>query len=159
MTTTSHEPPTPRAVQHLKTACADPNGRLPDKISKKILHALLTDEYAYRPDRDGYRLSVKDALAETAGPVFITVEGRRAVLSTPQLYALTRHVEPSGRLAPNVTWQTASSLADLGLAEYRDANGNPKPTDGDTGVSGAVHYPFRTALGQQVAELPEQPAR
>lgn len=159
MTTTSPEPPTPRAVQHLKAACADPNGRLPDKISKKILHALLTDEYAYRTDRDGYRLSVKDALAETTGPVFITVEGRRAVLSTPQLYALTRHVAPSGRLAPNVTWQTTSSLVALGLAEYRDANGTPKPTDGDTGVSGAVHYPFRTALGQQVAELPEQPAR
>lgn len=159
MTTTSPAPPTPRAIKHLKTACTDPNGRLPDKISKKILHALLTDGYAYRPDRDNYRLSVKDALAETAGPVFITVEGRRAVLSTPQLNALTRHVGPDGRLAPNVTWQTASSLVDLGLVEYRDANGNPTPTDGDTGVSGAVHYPFRTTLGQQVAELPAQPAR
>ncbi|MFE9428997.1 hypothetical protein ACFYNO_39310 [Kitasatospora sp. NPDC006697] len=158
MTTPTPAPPTQRAVKHLKAASATSNGRLPEKISKKVLHALLTDGYAYRPDGDGYRLSVKDALAKTVGPVLITVEGRRAALSAPQLYALTRHVGPNGRLAPNVTWQTASSLVDLGLAEYRDANGNPKPTDGDTGVSGAVHYPFRTALGQQVAELPALPA-
>ncbi|MFJ9574682.1 hypothetical protein [Streptomyces bacillaris] len=121
--------------------------------SQKVLRALLTDGYMYRRDSDGYRLSVEDALTAATGTLVITLEGRRAVLSTPQLYALSRHVEPSGRLAPNVTWQTAKSLAELGLVEYRDANGATRTNDGDTGASGAVHYPFRTDLGRQVAEL------
>lgn len=147
----------PAAVRSLKAASAASNGHLPDRISRKVLKEVLTGKYAYRLDRDRYRLSVEDALASTDGPVVITLEGRRAVLSPAQTNALALHVASDGRMAPNVTWQTAKSLTVLGLVEYRDAAGVPKPTDGDTGVSGAVHYPFRTGLGQQIAELPAQP--
>ncbi|MCM2430921.1 hypothetical protein [Streptomyces sp. RKAG337] len=145
--------PTPTAAKHLKAASADPQGRLADSISSRVLSTLLNDGHAYRNDRDGYRLTAEDALATTAGPALITLEGRRAVLSGPQLYSLARHVAPDSRLAPNVTWQTANSLAELRLVEYRDATGRPRPTDGDNGRSGPVHYPFRTDLGRQVAEL------
>ncbi|MCG7524005.1 hypothetical protein MHW47_06055 [Streptomyces sp. OfavH-34-F] len=145
--------PTPTAVRLLKAASASADGVLPVTASPKVLRALLADGYMYQRDSDGYRLSVEDALTARTGTLVITLEGRRAILSTPQLYALSRHVEPSGRLAPNVTWQTAKSLAALGLVEYRDANGATRTNDGDTGVSGAVHYPFRTDLGGQVAEL------
>ncbi|MEU9256655.1 hypothetical protein AB0D66_33420 [Streptomyces sp. NPDC048270] len=56
-----------------------------------------------------------------------------------------------------MTWQTAKSLTALGLVEYRDAAGVPKPTYRDTGVSGTVHYACRTDLRLQVAVLPAPP--
>lgn len=83
----------------------------------------------------------------------ITTSGRRAILSRPQLIALTT-ASADDRLAPSAVWQTSRSLGALLLVHFwDDKTGSFHTTDGDNGTSRPTRRPYRTELGRQVAEL------
>ncbi|MET8605576.1 hypothetical protein ABZV92_18740 [Streptomyces rubiginosohelvolus] len=111
-------------------------------------------EYIYREDLDGFRLGGEAALAfDKPTPWRISTSGRLAVLTTAQVSSLVDRVGPEGRFTTQVTWSTTRALAELGCAEYRDADGVVRPNDGDDGVRGPQNAAFRTALGEAVAVL------
>ncbi|WP_274036318.1 hypothetical protein [Streptomyces sp. MMBL 11-1] len=145
---------TPTARAHLKGASCHPHGHLSGSVSKRLLRAMFDAGYIYREDLDGFRLEGEAALTyDKLTPWRITVSGRRAVLTPSQVNALVDRVGLEGRFAAQVTWSTTRSLAELRLAEYRDADRVVQPNDGDDGVRGPRNSAYRTSLGDAVAEL------
>ncbi|MCX5215653.1 hypothetical protein OG689_41600 [Kitasatospora sp. NBC_00240] len=118
----------------LGAAAEHPQGWLPDTVTEKTLAQLR--DLGYVP-------------AEPGRPA-ITLKGRLALLSRPQLNALTTAMS-DGRLAPNVAWQTSHRLARWHLVVFKDAAGNSFPDDADTGSGRPVRHAFRTGLGLAVA--------
>jgi hypothetical protein len=139
----------------LKHASGHPLGHLPT-VTRKLLHSLSSSGCIYREDVDGYRLDLDEAFTyDPPTPWRITTAGRLAVLSPAQVTALTERVNAEGRFTSKATWATTRSLAELRLAEYRDADGQVQPNDGDDGVHGPQYLPYRTTLGRTVADLVE----
>nr|BEK71344.1 hypothetical protein KPHV_85710 [Kitasatospora purpeofusca] len=128
-------------LAHLRRASADLQGRLPDGIRRRGRGVLLEAGLAYTEDGDGHRLAPTDPRALFGGSLIITLAGRRAALTPPQLTALTVDVGDDGTLNGRTHWQTVHSLTALGLVE----TGNP---------TGELPRARRTTLGDTVAALP-----
>ena len=136
----------PPAAQHLRAACAHPEGHLTGRVSRATLQTYLDDGLVYRNDADGFRLPPATAQDEGAGPYVITGAGRRAILNDSQRAAVDS-ADDKGALGPKVAWPTADALVRLGLAEYRDTDGAVRPTDGDDGRTGPKHRAYLTPAG------------
>ncbi|MFE4512603.1 hypothetical protein ACFRMQ_00175 [Kitasatospora sp. NPDC056783] len=141
----------PTLIAHLRKASADPQGSLPAGISRRGRGVLLEAGYAYAEDGDGYRLTPPDARERHDSALTITLEGRRAALTAPQLAALTTDVATDGGLSPRTRWQTVHSLRALHLVEARAPDGAASATTGPDGENG---HAYRTRLGDAIATLP-----
>ncbi|WP_328373012.1 hypothetical protein OG800_49510 (plasmid) [Streptomyces sp. NBC_00445] len=148
--------PYPPAPQHLRAACAHPDGHLTGRVSRATLQTYLDDGLVYRSDGDGFRLPPDTAQDQGAGPYVITGAGRRAILNDSQRTAVDS-ADDSGALGPKIGWPTADALARLRLVEYRDAGGNTQPTDGDDGRTGPRHRPYLTPAGIDAARAAPLP--
>ncbi|WP_327359580.1 hypothetical protein [Streptomyces sp. NBC_01304] len=146
--------PTSTETAHLKKACRDPKGLLPDGVSTRLLKAMLDAGYIYRADADGYRIADANALDYDGVTTWrITLPGRRAVLTRAQWRALSEQVGADGAFTPKVNYVTRMTLQALRLAEFRDGEGRLRPTDGSTGLRGPQFGAFPTAVGRDLAEL------
>jgi hypothetical protein len=154
MNTATQYTPTVSERAHLKRASIHPLGHLPNTVTRKLLRSLHDSGFIYRENVDGFRLDADEAFTyEERTPWRVTPTGRLAALTPAQLTALAERVDSTERFTPRVTWATTRALTELGLAEYRDADGQVHPNDGDDGVSGPQYRSYRTALGRTVVDL------
>lgn len=148
--TTTRKTPTPAQRRALLAALADPKGRVPDHFSTRVLDAIWLAHWVTEVTNTG-RAASGARWAGYDGPTFLSINsnGRRALL-TDAAHAALHGAGPDGRLPEGTPWPTANTLYRDGLVEFRDADGDTHPNDGDDGVHGPRHFAHRTELGHRI---------